>query len=539
MQAIANAVILAWGWRRWLIALLAGALAALAQAPINAAPVLFVSLPVLVWLLDGAVAANSGGRIRRLRPAFAAGWWFGFGYFLAGLWWIGSAFLVEADVFAWMLPFAVVLVPAGLALFWGVAAMLARLFWSPGWPRILTLALALTALEWLRGHIFTGFPWNGLGYAFAITDATLQPAALVGAYGLGFAALVLFALPAAFWPRPAERGAATFAVVVLALAVAGGVWGAARLATASDASVPDVRLRLVQPAVPQTMKLDPQSAQDILDHLLALSAMPGTGADAGAPLGGATLVVWPETAVPFYLTESAGALTAIANLLPPGSALVTGAPRLDVVPIDGVRRAFNSLYVIDDLGRVVDAYDKEHLVPFGEYLPFEGLLDRVGLNAVTDLVGGFSAGHGRETLDVPGAPPFSPLICYEVIFPGAVVDRTERPGWIVNITNDAWFGITSGPHQHFTQARVRAVEEGLPVVRAANNGISGIVDAYGRVRASLALGPEGVVDGDLPAAIEPTPYARWGDLAMLPMLGIALILNLAGRLGVARRRAML
>jgi len=252
----------------------------------------------------------------------------------------------------------------------------------------------------------------------------------------------------------------------------------------------------------------------------------GTGGMAGV-----THLIWPESAFPFLLTEKPSALAAIADLLPKGATLVTGAARAErVAGSDEPPMVFNSIYAIDDGGEIRAAYDKVHLVPFGEYLPFGGFLRGLGLRQLIALPGGFSPGQALRTLTVAGAPPFAPLICYEVIFPGVVVAPGARPGWLLNVTNDAWYGTTPGPHQHFQEARVRAVEEGLPLVRAANSGISAIVDAHGRIVASLALGRIGTVDGGLPAGLPPTPYGRSGDAIFLALLVIAVAVAATGKL---------
>src|SRR5688572_8245147 len=206
MDRLAHAVILSWGWRRWAMAFTAGALSVLAQPPFFAFPILWLTFPVFVWLIDGAVSRARDGRLRRLLPAFGLGWWFGFGYFLAGLWWIGEAFLVEADIFGWLLPFAVLALPAGLALFWGLAVAVAQLLWSEDWRRILALAAGLGAAEWLRGHVLTGFPWNSLGYTLTAGEVLMQSAALIGLYGLNVVAVIIFAGPAALSPASPSRG---------------------------------------------------------------------------------------------------------------------------------------------------------------------------------------------------------------------------------------------------------------------------------------------------------------------------------------------
>jgi apolipoprotein N-acyltransferase len=498
---------------RFAVAGVAGAATALAQAPFDLLPVLFVALPALVVALDAAlIAAPAGGR--RLRAAAAIGWWFGFGALFAGLWWVGAAVLVEAETFAWALPFAVTALPAGLALFYALATMLASLAWWPGAPRILSLAVAIGLAEWLRGHLLTGFPWNGLGTAFAAGEALMQSAALVGAYGLAPVTVAIFAAPAAFLGPPGTRRGAA----VLALAAAAGLgglalWGQQRLAAATPGEVPGLLLRIVQPAIDQDEKWVPENRWMIFDTLLGL-----TGAPPPAP-GVTRVAIWPESSVPFLLERSPLALQSVAAELPPGGWLLAGAGRAGEAAADEPDRPppiYNSVLAIDETGATRAFYDKVKLVPFGEFLPFQDAFARLGIVPVAYLPGGFAAGSRRSTLDVGGAvPPFVPLICYEAIFPGQVLGDGARPGWILNVTNDAWFGDTPGPYQHLRQARLRAVEEGLPLVRAANTGISAIVDPYGRVLSSLPLGTRGVLEAGLPVAAPQPLYARTGDWPFL------------------------
>lgn len=509
------------GRARFGAAVAAGGASALALAPLGLFPVLWLTVPAFVWLLDGAVGQAGPGRWRRFRSAAVAGWGFGFGYFLGGLWWIGAAFLVDGDQFAWLLPLAVTALPAGLALFWGLAAGLAALAWRPGWRRILVFAVAFAAIEWLRGHLLTGFPWNAFGYTLTPVPVMMQSAALVGLWGLTLAAFVIFAAPAALAPHGRSRGARLFVGAAALLLLAHAGYGLLRLAGAADEAT-DTPLRIVQPALEQSEKWQATNEDEIVARYLALSAAAGPG---GAPgLGPRTVLVWPESAFPFLLSDRPDVVAAIGALLPPGAVLVTGAVRAANLA-DPRGEAFNSVLVIDDGGSISAAYDKVHLVPFGEYLPLRGLFDLLGIRQLVALPEGFTPGAARMMLTLPGAPPFAPLICYEIIFPGAAVPRGPRPGWILNLTNDAWFGATPGPYQHFEQSRIRAVEEGLPLVRAANSGISAIVDPYGRIRGSLRLGVAGTLDGALPRAVEPTPYARLGDLPfgvlLLACLGLA------------------
>jgi apolipoprotein N-acyltransferase len=523
VQSFANAIIVLWGWRRFAVAFAAGALSALAFAPFGFFPVLWLTFPVFVWLIDGATAAEGAHLLRSLVPAAIVGWSFGFGFFLGGLWWIGAAFLVDADIFGWLMPFAVVILPAGLALFWAFGAALARLFWSEGWSRVLTFAVALSIAEWLRGHLFTGFPWNAVGYALTPVPVMMQSAALVGIWGLTLAAWFIFAVPALLVAEGlGGRKAGRIAIVAAgALLLAHLGFGAIRLAGGPDATVPGVHLRIMQPNIPLGERWGIDKADETMQRYVALSG----GGKGAAGLAGITHLIWPESAFPFLLTERPSALAAIADLLPSGTTLITGAARAERQAGENPPPVFNSIYVIGDGGEISDAYDKVHLVPFGEYIPFSGLLRRLGLRQLIQLPSGFSAGVQRRTLVVPGAPPAAPLICYEIVFPGAALAAGVRPGWLINVTDDAWFGDTPGPHQHFLQARLRAVEEGLPLVRAANSGISAIVDGHGRVIASLGLGRMGVVDGDLPVALPPTPYARYGDLIFAILLAACAITN--------------
>jgi apolipoprotein N-acyltransferase len=519
MDRLANSVILSWGWRRRILAMGAGALSALAMPPFFAFPILWLTLPVLVWLIDGAVAQARSGRVRRIGPAFAAGWWFGFGYFLAGLWWVGAAFLVEADEFGWLMPIAVIALPAGLALFWGFGAAIAQLLWSEDWRRIFALAAGLGSAEWLRGHLLTGFPWNTIGYALTAGEILMQSAALVGIYGLSIAAVAIFAAPAALAPAIGERhrNVALPALSIAALCAL-GLYGVLRLADGGPAFVPNKTIRIVQPALGQLQKWDAASKDEVLSTYFRLSAPDG------APLREGTLLVWPESAFPFPLTAEPGVLAAIAELLPEGTMVATGAYREELPPA-GDRRIFNAIYAVGADGTIQSAYDKVHLVPFGEYLPAADPLERLGLRQIAFQ--SFSPGPARRLLELPFGPSFVPLICYEAIFSGAIWDGDQRPGFMLNVTNDGWFGRTTGPYQHYHQARVRSVEEGLPLVRAANTGISAIVDAYGRVQVSAGLGEATMIEGPLPAAIDPPPFARWRDSAFLLLLAACFALSVS------------
>jgi apolipoprotein N-acyltransferase len=522
LTRFAHAIILAFGWQRAIIAFIAGVASALAMAPVNAWPILFVTFPVLVWLVDGSAAGRWSGPM----TAAVAGWCFAFGYFLAGLYWIGYAFLVDVKTFGWLLPVAVAGLPAYLALYTALGLAAARLIWVRGPERVLALAATLTAAEWLRGHLLSGFPWNTFGYALTEPLVLAQGVSLVGIWTLTFLCVAICASPAVLADDKADtphryRPLSIGMVVLVALVG----YGATRLWSHPTSYVDGVKLRIMQPNLPQDDKFNYSAKAQVMDRYLRLSDR-ATGPQSNG-VRDVTHLIWPEAAFPFFLTREPDALAQIAALLKPSTELITGAVRPAPNASERNPRAYNSVYVIDSDGSIRSIYDKVHLVPFGEYLPFQGVLERLGLIQLTKVVGGFLSGDRRRAIDVAGAPKMLPLICYEAIFPGAAVPRGERPGWMINVTNDGWFGISSGPYQHFQQARVLAIAEGLPLVRAANTGISAVIDPVGRIVNSLPLGIEGVLDARLPTAIEPTVYSNYGSY--IPIFALAVSLIIVGR----------
>jgi apolipoprotein N-acyltransferase len=529
-RAAGLSIILAWGWKRALIALMAGALSALAMAPFNAWPVLFVTFPVVVWLIDGAAA----GKWRGVPAAAISGYWFGLGYFVPGLYWTGNAFLVDAPTFAWLMPFAVLGLPAYLALFTAFGFALARLIWTRDASRLLALAIALTISEWLRGQLLSGFPWNAFGYALSEPLALAQTASLIGLWGMTFLTVAIFASPAVLIDGSSRGRKPWFApAAALALLVAMGIYGAVRLSL-QPTVMTGVKLRIMQPNLQQDVKFNYGAKAEVMQRYLTLSDRASGPQSTG--VRDAQILIWPESAFPFFLTREADAMAQIAELLPKGTVLVTGSVRApDGPPGARVTRAYNSIYTIDHDGSVLSVYDKLHLVPFGEYLPFQDWMEKLGFVQLTKVHGGYIPGTRRHALEIPQAPPALPLICYEAIFPGIVAAGEDRPGWIINLTNDGWFGNSTGPYQHLQQARLRAIEEGLPLVRAANTGISAVIDPYGRIVARLGLGVDGVLDASLPAARPPTIYARIGDIPIAITIAVALLLVIRRR--IVRRTA--
>lgn len=511
LAAVAGGLARLTGWRRFAVAVLLGGLAALALPPAGAVPVLLVAFPGVLWLLDGC---------RTKRGAFAVGWAFAFGHHLIGLYWISFALFTDIGRFWWALPLSAAGLPIVLAFFGGAATLAAwALGRRGGLARGVLFAVAWTVCEWLRGHLFTGFPWNAIGYGWVDVGPVLQLASVTGIYGLSLLTVLLAVLPAALSdPRESVRRVAVAAVMGAAVLAGVAGWGAWRMAENPTGFVPGVRLRLVQAAIDQRLKWAPGERENNLIQHMDLSAQPP--ADGLPP----THVIWPETAVPFFVDRDAQRRMALAAVTPPGGLVITGAPRAEG-EADGSVRYFNSMVAVDGSGAARATYDKAHLVPFGEYMPLRRWLP---VGAIAGNGAEFSAGPGPRTLRLPGLPPVSPLICYEVIFPAAVADPADRPAWMLNLTNDAWYGNTAGPHQHFAIARVRAVEEGVPLVRSANTGISGVVDPVGRVTAALALGQRGIVDAALPHPLSaPTLYALYGDgvllILLLSALGVAFV----------------
>jgi apolipoprotein N-acyltransferase len=495
-------------WTQRLIPMIFGAIAALAFPPVNALPLFAVGVVALFWMAELA---------KRRRSAFAVGWWWGFGHFLAGFFWIANSFLIDPLRFGWMVPPVI----AGLAAYMAVYPALAvAAAWQRGAPplaRALLLAATWVIAEWLRGHVFTGFPWNLAAYVWSFDAPMMQSAALWGAWGVSFVTILLCGL-ASLMGR-GSRGTTVRALVACAvLLVALYGYGAARLAPApatATASTP-VTLRLVQGNIDQWEKLTgAHRDRDIAQHLRLSVMTPGFDT--------VQAVIWPETAATVFLDRSDDWRGFVAAAAPPRGVLITGTLRGDP-PQGEPNRYWNSLAVVSPEAQIVATADKFHLVPLGEYVPMRNILGPF-VTKLTAGAGDFSAGPGPVTVRAPGLPPFSPLICYEVIFPGAVTDPTDRPAWLLNVTNDGWFGRSPGPYQHFASARFRAVEEGLPLARAANTGITGMVDPFGRVTAVLPLGTEGALDVLLPAPLAPTIFARTGLL--LPMVLIIVAMTAA------------
>jgi apolipoprotein N-acyltransferase len=479
-------------------ALMWGLISALALPPVHLIPVLLFSVPAFLRLLGAATS---------WRQAAMLAWLFGFGLNLAGLYWITEPMLTEVATFWWLVPLADPLLSFAVA-FYMIIPALAAYGTRPGLGRVLVFAGAWIVSDLLRQFLFTGFPWNLWGTDWAIPgqlgDVFLQPAALVGVHGLTFLTILLAASPLF-----GRRG-------IVAAAIALAAWAGFGLWRLAPAAPTGITLALVQPKFPVPGLYDRAS---LMARWQRLEAMSKAGLNAGA-----AAVIWPEGASPWLLDTDAAARAQLAQVT--GAAPILAGTLREVTETD-IR---NSLVVTEGSGPALAIYDKWKLVPFGEYMP-----KWIPVKITPDVLGtGFAPGPGPATLHVPGLPDFGPLICYEAIFSGEVIDEADRPSWLVNITDDSWFGASAGPKQAFADARLRAVEEGLPLARAANSGITAMIDPFGRVTAMLPLDAQGVMVAALPKNLPATPYSRHGLLipgamALLSIIGGLLLSHVRTR----------
>jgi len=510
-------------WPILVLCLIAGAAAALAFPPFGFLPGL-LAYGGMMRLWD---AADAG---RPLRSALWRGWLSGFVFFLISTWWVYEAFQVDAANQGWMAPFAVALLAAILGLFWGVAALAYRAAAAKGAPRVIVFAGVFCLLEWLRGHLFTGFPWDLPGEAWRAGSAPSQAASVFGAYGLSFitvAASAALSLAADYRDRRARLGAAAGVLVVVCLYVFGGL----RLAHALPVPVNAPIVRIVQPDEREQPSYSAEDFRAIVARYVTLTSEPAARTPA--------VVIWPEGAIPAaaneFLAPGTWTASAIGDALKPGESLMIGAYR--VAGTETAPLYYNTLVVsregADGL-TPTGVYDKYQLVPFGEYMPADALMARLGIKKLVHVGDGFSTGPRPAPIHPQGLPPVQPLICYEALFPGLARGGgrpADRAAWIVNVSDDAWFGRTYGPLQHLNLASYRAIETGLPMARATPTGVSALIDAYGRIApgAALSQGAMGVIDRPLPAALPPTLFDRFGEIFFYGFIGLALGIGLVSR----------
>lgn len=477
-------------------ALILGALSALSFAPLYFLPAIFISIWGLLHLLDN---------VQTPRKMFERLYVFGFGFFTAGLYWIGLSF--RTIDMGWVGIPAVLGLSAGLALFFVINGLFILPFAPRSIERRIAFAVGFALCEWLRGHILTGLPWNLVGaiwgaytwsYLNDIGLSILQITAWIGIYGLSFLTMLAVVLITS-----THRLCRIIALAgIITCVLVGGV----RLMRTPTELLP-VNLRLIQPSLDQRLKWLPSSFERNIELQLGLSSL-----EAERPL---SAIIWPEAAITTFLSESLELREILSSIAPKDGYVITGTPRRE----DG--KIFTTLSVINQNGEIPYHYKKTHLVPFGEYVP---LRDMLPIHKITPGAVDFTKGAGVKTLNVPGIPPFSPLICYEALFPGEVTDKragAKRPEWLLNITNDAWYGLSAGPYQHLALVRIRAIEEGLPLVRVANNGVSAVVDPCGRVLHKLGLDDIGFIDFELPKALPATPYSRVKESFFWLLLAVA------------------
>jgi apolipoprotein N-acyltransferase len=495
----------------------AGAFGVLAHAPSHFQPALIAAYCALVWALDGARHTRAP-----VRAGFARAWSFGAGQFLAGTWWVANAFLVQAEDYAWLIWAPLILLPAGLALFWGAAgAVYARL--APRGPhRITVFAGAFMIVELARSVVLSGFPWNLPGHVFAAGGAVSQIASVIGAAGLSALVLFAFAAPAALAGRGPVLARAMPLMLGLALLAGAWGWGAMRLSGAQMIATGQT-VRVVQINLDQRDKTY-AVRREILQRYLTLSAAPG--------VEGVSAIVWPEGAIPAFLLNEPDLMGDIRRALPDGALLMAGTARAEPGAGGAPDRYYNALVALRMQAgwmRLEATYDKVRLVPFGEGNPLAPLTRLAGFDTLSTMAPFYSPGEAVRTLRLEGLGSVAPLICYEVIFPRFAPRADDRPHWLVNISNDSWYGSSAGPRQHLNQARYRALEEGLPLVRAASNGVSGQIDPYGRVERALTVDAEAFIDVVLLERLDDTPYALYGNGPW----GIAFLILLVLNSGVA------
>lgn len=502
------------GMRRNLLAAFLGGLAALAFPPVYMFPLAIVGFSGFLIMI---VAAESR------KAAFKLGWWFGFGHFTAGLYWISFALLVD-ESFWWLFPIAMLGIPAVVAFY---IALVAIITWQVkryirGWSLVVVFSCIWVLVEMLRGWLFTGFPWNLSGYIFTISGNILQFASVGGIWGLSLVAMLVVTMPAVVvggqwlvvskkWVNVSKWVPISFSVLLIAGIY---IWGGKRLAAEETQFVPGIKLRIVQGNIPQNLKWEDEWRYASVKKYIEMSTSEG--------FDEITHVIWPETALPFTVSEDSPLLAEIARAAPKNGAVITGALHAIYSDAGFIDKIFNSLMVVTPEGKIYSRYDKSHLVPFGEYVPLRGILP---LEKITNGQVDFTPGGGLKTINAPKFPAFGGLVCYEVIFPGKVIDENNPPNVLINVTNDAWYGNTSGPYQHFQMARVRAIEEGVPLVRSANNGISAVIDGYGRVINRTKLSETVVMDSYLPTKINnKTTYSMFRNGCFKLLMVVLLII---------------
>lgn len=498
---------------RYSLLALLGVLATFALPPYFIFPLLIISFSLFPLLLQTA---------KNIKQSFWTGWWFGFGHFISGLYWIANSLLVDAERFAWMIPFAISLIPAALAIYIGLVSVFTYLLskYVSGWRLVCIFSCIWVAAEMIRTKLFTGFPWNLTGYSWNFSDIMIQIASVSGVYGLSLLAVITASMPAIIITSERKKTILPFAILVVTLSSI-FAFGFLRLLQ-TEAETKHLTVRIVQPNIAQTLKWSPEHEQENLSKLIKLTEEPPKNTNIPE------LIIWPEAGVVRPLNEDSSLRKALANIIPEKSLLLTGSVRIERGK-DESYKIWNSAQLLDHYGNIVANYDKHHLVPFGEFVPFRTIFPFI--NKITPGSTDFSSGPGPLSISANSViPAISPLICYEDIFPSEVADKNNPPAIMANLTNDGWFGDSSGPHQHFEMSRIRAVEEGIPLLRSANTGVSGVINNKGVVVNKLGINKSGIIDETISyeTSIGPrTLYASYGNIIPIILISLLAIITLS------------
>ncbi|WP_455480932.1 apolipoprotein N-acyltransferase [Bartonella sp. B12(2025)] len=484
------------GWKRQMWVFLCGAFTSFALPPFYLTPLCFLTFPIFIVLLDSIHTIQNNTK-RFLTYALSCGI-FGFSYFICGLWWLSNALLTDPDSFGWAVPFAILGPPLYLSLYWFFSGFIVSLLWTKGIARFFVLAFSLGLAEWLRSILFTGFPWNALAYTAMPTPMLMQSDAVVGLYGMNILSVLVYSLPTVLLTNEKKKFALSLCLSLILVHSGFGFYRLNTVPNTTDYKKSNYWVRIVQPSIPQNIKLHDTEREAIFNTHLHLTATP-TADNNPEP----DFIIWPEASVPYLLYDNSATTMRIASLLKPKQWAIIGAVHASDDPSNARTQYFNTIAVINAKGNILNTSDKLHLVPFGEYLPYKNLLKKIGLRALADNIGGYTAASVRKTVTMPNGFSYLPLICYEIIFPNEMTFKGPSPQAIINVTNDAWFGVTPGPYQHLQQAQLRAVELGTPLIRAANNGISAVIDSYGRIVVALQQNAVGIIDSPIPSPIFP------------------------------------
>ncbi len=477
-----------------LTCLIIGMISARALPPFYAFPLLFLTISGFLLILNTS---------HNKKQSFAYGYWFGFGYFACNMAWIGNAVLIDSAKLGWLFP--IILLAAGgfFGLFIALPALLSALFKS-FYAKWLSFSAWWVIFEWIRSFIFTGFPWNLLGSVLAFNPHLLQAASAVGTYGLSLAVLLITGAPALIiYYRNKISLWVTLVTIVL---ISGSLVGyGIHYMTEQNNTPSTTKIRLVQPAIPQEMKWNKQKLEENLEQYIHLSQSQNPQ--------DIDFIIWGETATPFALDFEPEYMEKIKQAIPEKGYLITGLVRYEFSK--DKFRPLNSAFIIDKTGKIINYYDKSHLVPFGEYIPFRNYIPNQ-IQPLTDTISDFLAGDGAKTIEIPEQPSLGISICYEIIFPHQIINSQNKPDWLINLTNDGWYGISQGPYQHLVTTQLRAIEEGRTIVRAANTGISAVINPYGKILAQIPLNQKGIIDINLPQQLYiKTIYGEMGNFIPL------------------------